>query len=213
MAPRQTSGRYGGVSAEERREERRAKLMVATLDIIGMQGLSAATVSAVSESAGLIRRYFYESFLDLETLLVALYEQVLAEAAVTVLRAIETVDADARRRARAGIAAFIQFISTDAGRARLVFVYAEGHPALSVRHRDAEALFVGMISEELKASYRIPAHSDDLVNFNARMLVGGSVATLISWLEDPSSVPQSELVERFVDFYVMVGNGIADSKK
>ena len=160
MTPRQTSGRYGGVTAEGRREERRTRLMAATLEIIGTQGLSAATVSAVSESAGLIRRYFYESFPDLDTLLVALYDQVLAEAAVTVLRAIETVDADARRRARAGIAAFIQFIATDAGRARLVFVYAEGHPALSVRYRDAEALFVRMISGELKASYRIPAHSD-----------------------------------------------------
>lgn len=209
MAPRQASGRYGGVSGEVRRAERRARLLTATLDIIGKQGLSAATVSAISESAGLIRRYFYESFPDLDTLLVTLYDQVLAEAASTVMRAVETADADAHRKAKAGIAAFIGFISADAGRARLVFVYAEGHPALSVRYRDAEALFVRMIAAELKATYRLPAACDDLVDFNARMLVGGSVATLVGWLENPSRVSQAALVERFVDFYVMVGDGIA----
>lgn len=211
MAARQMSGRYGGVSAEARRDERRASLMAAALEIIGTQGLSSATVSAVSESAGLIRRYFYESFPDLDTLLVTIYDQVLAEASSTVMRAIERADADARRKARAGIEAFIGFISTDAGKARLVFVYAAGHPALSVRYRDAEALFVRMIALELKTTYRLPAASDDLVDFNARMLVGGSVATLVAWLENPSRVSQAALVERFVDFYVMVGDGIASA--
>lgn len=209
MALKKSSGRYAGTSAEERSGVRRASLLRAALDIIGTQGMTAATVSAISERAGLIRRYFYESFDDLEALLVSLYDEVLQDGVSAVLRAIETADDDARSKARTAISAFIEFIAADAGKAQLALLYAQGHPALLGRYRETEILFINVISSQWRAFYCLSSDSSNFFDFNVRMLVGGTIATLIAWLENPSVVAQSVMIERITDFYLMVGDRVA----
>ncbi|MDT7643129.1 MAG: hypothetical protein QOC75_129, partial [Pseudonocardiales bacterium] len=61
---------YRGVSADERRTERRQRLVTACLDLVGEGGVSTVTAQAVAERAGLTRRYFYESFADRDAVLV-----------------------------------------------------------------------------------------------------------------------------------------------
>src|SRR5512139_974724 len=72
---------YGGRSAEERRSERRHRLVDAALAIWGEQGWAAVTMRQVCARAGLIDRYFYESFPDRDALLVAVWDQLRDEAA------------------------------------------------------------------------------------------------------------------------------------
>ena len=62
---------YGGVSAEDRVAARRTRLLEATLAIIGEHGVAAVTVDLICSEAQLGKRYFYESFTDRDTLLVA----------------------------------------------------------------------------------------------------------------------------------------------
>src|SRR5258705_353216 len=58
--------RYAGASADERRDERRARLLAAGLDALGTDGHRATTVRGVCARARLTPRYFYESFDDLD---------------------------------------------------------------------------------------------------------------------------------------------------
>jgi AcrR family transcriptional regulator len=67
---------YGGLSAEERRAERRARLIEAALKVYGEVGYRNATVKAVCDAAELTERYFYESFANSEALLIAAYIHV-----------------------------------------------------------------------------------------------------------------------------------------
>ena len=67
---------YGGLSAEERRAERRARLIEAGVKVYGEVGYRNATVKAVCAAAELTERYFYESFANSEALLVAAYIHV-----------------------------------------------------------------------------------------------------------------------------------------
>jgi AcrR family transcriptional regulator len=67
---------YRGVSAEDRRTERRARVKSACLDVVGEQGVIEVTVEAVSARAGLTKRYFYESFGSIDELAGAVFEQV-----------------------------------------------------------------------------------------------------------------------------------------
>jgi AcrR family transcriptional regulator len=77
MTPEPTSSRaYRGVSTEQRRAERRAKLIDAAIAVYGERGYRQATVKAVCEAAGLTERYFYESFENSEALLVASFNAV-----------------------------------------------------------------------------------------------------------------------------------------
>lgn len=71
-----TSRRYRGQSAEDRREARRAALIAAAIRLYGEQGFASTSIEAVSAEAGLIKRYFYESFPNAEALLVAAFRQI-----------------------------------------------------------------------------------------------------------------------------------------
>ena len=69
---------YGGVSAEDRRAERRRKLLDAGRRLWGESGISEVTVRGVCTASGLTPRYFYEQFENRETLLVAITDTMLA---------------------------------------------------------------------------------------------------------------------------------------
>src|ERR1043165_7640115 len=67
---------YAGLSAEERREARRERLIEGAIRAYGELGYRNTTVKAVCEAAGLPQRYFYESFANSEALLIAAFETV-----------------------------------------------------------------------------------------------------------------------------------------
>ncbi|MCA9771701.1 MAG: TetR/AcrR family transcriptional regulator [Myxococcales bacterium] len=68
---------YGGLSPAERAERRRDAFVQAGLEVFGTSGFRTATVRGVCEQAGLVTRYFYESFDNMEALLGAVFEDCL----------------------------------------------------------------------------------------------------------------------------------------
>ena len=60
---------YRGISADERRASRRARLLDAALEEVGERGMAGTTMTAVCARAGLTERYFYESFADRDEML------------------------------------------------------------------------------------------------------------------------------------------------
>ncbi len=76
---------YAGASREVRESARREQIIAAGIELFGTQGYRAATVGAICETAGLNKRYFYESFATLEDLLVEVYERVVADLRAAVL--------------------------------------------------------------------------------------------------------------------------------
>ena len=53
---------WAGIPAEDRRADRRVRLLDAAFELLGTEGWSATTVRAVCQAAQLNPRYFYESF-------------------------------------------------------------------------------------------------------------------------------------------------------
>src|SRR3954454_21644583 len=70
---------YGGLAADERSAQRRARLLEAGLDLLGSEGWAATTVTAVCTRARLTPRDFYESFRDRYELVVAICDGIVAE--------------------------------------------------------------------------------------------------------------------------------------
>ncbi|HEX6416981.1 MAG TPA: TetR/AcrR family transcriptional regulator, partial [Acidimicrobiales bacterium] len=83
-----TRRRWAGIPAEDRRAARRVQLVDAAFDLLGSGGEAAVTVRAVCRHARLNPRYFYESFDDLDALLIAVYERTVTELTTHVLAAM-----------------------------------------------------------------------------------------------------------------------------
>jgi AcrR family transcriptional regulator len=113
---------YRGVTADERRSQRRTAMVEAGLEVFGTIGYAAASVDAVCAQAGLTKRYFYESFDSLETLLVAVYDEATSRVRTQVQAVLETeAGQGAVPAALAGVGAFLQALDEDRRLARAMF--------------------------------------------------------------------------------------------
>ncbi len=91
---------YRGIPADARVAERRARLLAAALDEIAGGGVAALSVRAICARAGLTRRYFYESFGDLDALLLAAFDDLHGEIADAIVAALAPSAARPSTRAR-----------------------------------------------------------------------------------------------------------------
>ena len=169
-----TGRRWAGVSAEDRRAERRELLLGAGFELLGGEG-TTATVRGICGHARLNPRYFYESFTDLDELVVAVYDRVVSELSEAVFRAAESAPADRVDQIRAGFGAMVDFVATDRRRGRVLFSAALDNAA-GRRHG-------------------LPAEGDPIGRVGAAILVGGFSELLVAWLDGRIEVTRDQLVD------------------
>lgn len=196
---------YGGVSAEERSARRQTLLLDAGLELLGTDGWSGTTMTAVCQRAKLTERYFYESFADLEALLIAVFDRIAAEAAEVILAAVEDSPRDAPERTRAAIGAFVELLTDDPRKARVAFVEAMGSEALMQRRYETIASFAGLLSDQARDFYGTGPRSDRLVTLTSYILVGGLAEALIAWLGGELESSREQLISDCTDLFVATG--------
>ncbi|WP_280312798.1 TetR/AcrR family transcriptional regulator [Nocardia abscessus] len=201
---------YGGISAEERRAQRRAALLEAALEIIGTEGLSKLTVSGLCGQAGLNERYYYENFDSRDAVLTALLDGIAAELAAAILAAVRTAPPDTRATAHAAITAGVHLLTDDPRKAKAALITAMATPELRARTTETVRAFARMVAAEGIDFYRIPdAAPDPAIDFRALYLVGGLVQTLTAWLQGDLNLTRDELIEHTVDVFVLLGEDLA----
>ena len=197
---------YGGVSAEDRRARRREQLLDAGLELLGTEGWSATTMTAVCATAGLTERYFYESFKDREELLLAVFDRIVSEAAERILAAIEASPHEARARARAAIGAYVELMTEDPRKGRVAFIEAMGSERLMRRRHESIERFAALMSQQGRDFYGMPeGKADDLVALTSFLLVGGLAEALMAWLTGGLRTSREQLIEDCTDLFVATG--------
>src|ERR1700736_6372558 len=120
MTPAKRS--YGGVSAPERRAQRRAALLDAALDVLTESGVGAVTKKAVCARAHLNDRYFYEHFTDRDALLQAVAQDITSQGLEVLITATLEAPSDIRAQVHAAARAALDFMTADPRRAQVLLV-------------------------------------------------------------------------------------------
>lgn len=208
-----STGVYAGIPAEQRHAERRERLMASALELLGTEGWSGTTVRAICAHARLTPRFFYESFADLDALVVAVFDEVSQETTLRVLEAVRAaVEADPDDRtahARAAIGTLVAHLTDDPRRARVVFVEALGNEALARRRLDSMRTLAELIALHGRASFGAQPGDEGLVQVTSSLLAGGIAELLIAWLDGGLEVDRDELVDDCAELLVAVGEGAA----
>lgn len=202
------SGRaYAGVPAEQRRQERRERLVEAALDVIGDEGTAALTVHKVCRTARLNERYFYESFPQRDDLLIAVAETAATRVVGTLLAALAEAADEPRAQATAAIGAGVDLLADDP-RIGALLLESAAHPVLSRLRTDFTRALVRMIAERgLTTLHLKPTPSVERdATFAATMLLGGLIEVLTAWTSGALRLGRDEVVDRCVEIFLLVGD-------
>lgn len=197
------SRRYGGQDAADRVAERRAKLLAAGLELMGTRGTAGTTVRGVTEASGVAPRYFYESFADIEALQLAVYTDIIDEAARRSVTALEQAAGDATARTRAVLRELVDLILGDPRKGRILVVEATASPELGRRSLAESNRFAGMLAATAAGSDPGRGAADLPVDLRlvAQFLVGGVNATIGAVLLGDVDVDREHLVEVLVSLF------------
>ena len=137
--------RYGGRSEAERRADRRARLVAAGLDLFGTEGWHAVTIERLCARASVATRSFYEEFPNRESLIRAVYDDVVLSAGTAVLEALEGSGAAPAGRIAAGIGAYLRHLTDDPRRARVAYREVRAVGGLEQHRHETMVVFAALV--------------------------------------------------------------------
>ena len=188
---------YKGVSAEDRRAERRARLIEAGYDVLASQGAARTTMKAVRIRAALTERYFYESFRDRDELLTALIDSVGQEMRTAMLQAVAAAPNDPYSLTRAAIDAAIDVLARDPRKAR---VYREATRGGQIKM--TKTSYVHSLAQELGDRLQglpgLHAKRDrPALHATTMLLLFGLAETTTAWLDGEIDLTRDQLADQF----------------
>jgi AcrR family transcriptional regulator len=183
---------FKGISAVDRRRDRRERLVKAAFAIAGAEGAGAIGVGRVCLDAGLTKRYFYESFASVAELQSAVVDHVIAVMS-------ERVDpfrpAGPGAPSQAWLEAFVGALVDDQRLARVLLTETHGGALSPFRHQIIDVAIAGMA----------PPGADPQADLRARLVSYAQIGTLselcLAWHEGQLIMERATLVEVLADLF------------
>jgi AcrR family transcriptional regulator len=193
---------YRGVSATDRRDRRRQRLIDAGLQLFGTRGIAAVGIVDVCAEAGLTKRYFYENFASIDTLADAVFEHVTGNLVAAVAPAIT---AGAGRDPRPALTVYTRALLSDPRVVRLLAVESQAGPLRKYRDefptRAVELWFAFAADDDA-----LPAPTE--MRLKAYGFIGAALQIGIAWLDGQLPLTMDEVIDQLVDLFYRI-SGIA----
>ncbi len=190
--------RYGGMSAEERSEQRRQKLLDASIEVFGTLGLRKATMRDICNEARIAERYFSEHFASASEAYEAAFKLISEQALIATGVGMTAARLDTHEMAKAGLTAFFTFVQQDPRRAQIMLIDASSYwrhvtvrtnPELT-KHSVALKHFCDLIYPDL------PKHIE--LEIIGGALIGISIQSCLNWVQGGFKQPVDVVVHHLL---------------
>ncbi|QYL16973.1 transcriptional regulator [Mycolicibacterium pallens] len=202
---------YGGRTADARRTARQASLRETALDIMAANEWRTATVDKVCAAAGLNKRYFYESFTDLDALAAAVVDAIADDVREATLAAVAGTEGQPLEyQAFVGVSAAVRTLVEDPRRARVLLGGVAASSAF-LDHRVAVMHdLTGVLIEHGRRVHDVALERDPLAKVAPAFIVGGSADAILAWVNGAIDVTLDELIAQLATLWLITGNGAAE---
>lgn len=205
---------YRGVSADDRREQRRALLVDTVIDCLLVDGLSGVSVRSVCARSRLTPRYFYESFADLDELLLAAVDSVVDEVAARSMAAVAAAPDDTEAQVRAAIETGYGLVATDRRKANVLLVAAAGHGRLRARRHKLVTEYADLVIDGLTVLNTLGLAERRTARATALFLMGGSADVIEAVLSGRLRMSRPRVVEHLTTMWLgALGAGLGGTKR
>ncbi|MGV9799566.1 TetR/AcrR family transcriptional regulator [Mycobacterium sp. NPDC003449] len=188
MSSGQRRGRWSGVPLRERPALRRDELITAGVKLLGDAQGPALTVRAVCRDAELTERYFYESFVDRDDFVRAVYDDVCTRAMSALVSATTPRDAVER---------FVTLMVDDPMRGRVLLLAPESEPVLTRSGAEWMPNFIKLLQQKL-TRIADPVRQAMV----ATSLIGALTALFTAYLDDRLPASREQFIDYCVDMLV-----------
>lgn len=181
---------YGGLSSQQRSQERRARLLDAARALIADIGLGPLTVDLVCQRAKLSKRYFYTEFATKDDLLDACADDLYTRLQADMEKVLTT--APLADRVNEVLRTVVHALASSTADARL-YMESPGFPRLRQRQQRAVGVFTERMAADAMPFTGPPRPSVDRV-LGTRALVAGTTELIIAWLHGDVDTDEDGLV-------------------
>lgn len=181
---------YGGLSAAQRSQERRQRLLEAARAVIADNGVAALTVDLVAQRANLSKRYFYTEFSSKEDILDACAEDLYSRLYAGMDQVVRT--ADLMDRINGSLRVVIHTLASSPSDARL-YLESSAFPRLRKRQQQAVRDFTERMAAEAMPFKGRPKPAVDRV-LATRAFVVATTELITDWLHGDIDTDEDTLV-------------------
>ncbi len=193
---------YRGVPADKRHAQRRSALIEAAIDGLEVDGLSGVSVRSVCARARLTPRYFYQSFADLDHLLLAAVDSVTDEVAAQAFAAMTAAGDAVEAQVRAAIDAGYGVVATDRGKANVLLVASTGDGLLRERRNKLVTDYADLVIDGLPLLNSLGLAERRRARAVALFLIGGSCDVIEAVLAKRLRLSRAALVDQLTSMWL-----------
>lgn len=186
---------YRGVDTEQRRAQRRERLLEAALDEFTSRGYHKTKIADLCTRAGVSTRNFYEKFASKEALLLELHAHINTEAMKRMLPVLDSLaDAEPLTRITTLLDAFVAAVTTDPRYPRLNYVEAPGiSKAMERQHHEWFTRYTDFIEAECDRAADAGLAPKRDYHLTAIALVGAVTGILREWQAHQPPLPVEDV--------------------
>lgn len=190
---------YGGLSAQARRRQRRARLLHAAMDAMARNEWRGATVQKLRAAANLNKRYFYESFSDLDAVSNAVIDDIAEDVRTATLTAVRAV----------GVGAAVRNLLNDPRQARILLGGVATSPELHNHRVAVMQRLTAVLIHHGRIVHGVELETDPLAKVAPPFIVGGTADAILAFVNGHLKLSVDELIAQLATLWLITGNGVA----
>ncbi|WP_020108228.1 TetR/AcrR family transcriptional regulator [Nocardia sp. 348MFTsu5.1] len=202
---------YAGATMSARVAKRRASLLDVALTAMAKNRWRSTTVASLCSEAGLNKRYFYESFDDLDQVADETIDEVAAEVGGAAITAyVSTLGATLEQQAQAAVEAIVDVLGTDQ---RKALVLLGGVPTSVDKEGHRGAVIAGLttvLTEHARKIHDVELEHDSLAATGPAFVIGGTAQAILSWVNGDLAVSREQLIDDITALWLALGQSAAE---
>lgn len=201
---------YGGISGAQRRQQRRSRLLEAALEVMARDEWRDVTVERLCADAGLNKRYFYESFSEVDAVAGAVIDDIAtAVRDATLLAVFDARMKPLEQQAFAAVKAVVHSLVDDPRRARVLLGGVAATPALREHRVAVMRSLTAVLIGHARTVHGVELEHDPLALIAPAYVVGGTADAILAFVNGTVAITVDQLVSELTTLWLITGDGAA----
>lgn len=180
------------------------------MDLMARNEWRGVTVEKICAAASLNKRYFYESFTDIDGLSAAVVDDIADEVrSATVAAADAAAEQPLEVQAMASVTAAVRTLVDDPRRARVLLGGVAASPELDAHRTTVMRRLTDVLIDHGRTVHGVELEADPLAKVAPAFIVGGTADAILEYVNAGVDLSLDDFIAQLATLWLITGNGAA----